>query len=118
VSAVALAAGALLGRPVGFVLVAAAFCGCQLATVLAEARLQARISGSSRATVTSLAGMATDVTVIAVYGGYGLLATGAGNGVAFAVAAVPYLIVALFLLTRGGRRARRRPERMAAGHAG
>ncbi|MFG1780025.1 MFS transporter [Micromonospora sp. NPDC049048] len=102
-SAVALAAGALLARPVGFALVAVAFCGFQLATVLADARLQARITGGSRATVTSLAGMATDLTVIAVYGGYGLLATGAGNGVAFAVAAVPYLIVALLLATRAHR---------------
>ncbi|MER7419186.1 MFS transporter [Micromonospora peucetia] len=102
-SALALAAGALLVRPVGFVLVGAAFCGFQLATVLADARLQARITGGSRATVTSLAGMATDVTIIGVYGGYGLLATGAGNRVAFAVAAVPYLIVALLLLiTRVG----------------
>nr|WP_307854713.1 MFS transporter [Micromonospora sp. C31] len=117
-SALALAAGALLARPVGFALVAAAFCGFQLATVLADARLQARITGGSRATVTSLAGMATDVTIIAVYGGYGLLATGAGNGVAFAVAAVPYLVVALLLATRAGRSARRRPDRTGAGHAG
>ncbi|SCL44058.1 Major Facilitator Superfamily protein [Micromonospora citrea] len=109
VSAAALAAGALLARPVGFVLVAAAFCGFQLATVLADARLQARITGGSRATVTSLAGMATDVTIIAVYGGYGLLATGAGNAVAFAVAAVPYLIVALLLATRAHRPTR--PQR-------
>ncbi|MFG3420381.1 MFS transporter [Micromonospora sp. NPDC049460] len=118
VSGVALAAGALLARPVGFVLVAAAFCGFQLATVLADARLQARVTGSSRATVTSLAGMATDVTIIAVYGGYGLLATGAGNGFAFAVAAVPYLIVALLLVTGGGRRSRGGPGRVAAGRVG
>ncbi|MEH1102744.1 MFS transporter [Micromonospora sp. CPCC 205561] len=117
-SAVALAVGALLARPAGFVLVAAAFCGFQLATVLADARLQARITGGSRATVTSLAGMATDATIIAVYGGYGLLATGAGNGMAFAVAAVPYLIVALLLATRAGRPARRRPRRATAGPAG
>ncbi|WP_433384504.1 MFS transporter [Micromonospora sp. KLBMP9576] len=99
-SALALAAGALLARPVGFALVAVAFCGFQLATVLADARLQARITGPARATVTSLAGMATDATVMAAYGGYGLLATGAGNGVAFAVAAVPYLAVALIVATR------------------
>ncbi|MFY1593970.1 MFS transporter [Micromonospora sp. WMMD737] len=116
-SALALVAGALSARPAGFALVAAAFCGFQLATVLADARLQARITGGSRATVTSLAGMATDVTVIAVYGGYGLLATGAGNPVAFAVAAVPYLIVALLLVTRVGRSGRR-PAPTTAGHAG
>jgi predicted MFS family arabinose efflux permease len=102
-SALALAAGALLARPAGFVLVAAAFCGFQLATVLADARLQARITGTARATVTSLAGTATDLGTIAVYGGYALVATGAGNGVAFAVLTVPYLIVALLLATVRGR---------------
>lgn len=99
-SAVALAAGALSARPAGFVLVAAGFCGFELATVLADARLQERITGPSRATVTSLAGTATDLGTIAVYGGYALLATGAGNGVAFAVLSVPYLIVALALIAR------------------
>ncbi|MEW2384601.1 MFS transporter [Micromonospora sp. NPDC047707] len=104
-SAVALAVGALLGQPVGFVLVGAAFGGFQLATVLADARLQARITGPSRATVTSLAGMATDVTIIAVYATYGLLATAAGNGVAFAVAAGPYLVMALLMAAGRARRA-------------
>ncbi|MEV6816453.1 MFS transporter [Micromonospora sp. NPDC051296] len=108
-SALALAGGALLRRPAGFLLVAVAFCGLQLASVLADARLQARINGPGRATVTSLAGMATDLTIIVVYAGFGLVATVAGNGVAFAVAAVPYLLVAATLATRvaGGRT---RPE--------
>ncbi|MFC0506296.1 MFS transporter [Micromonospora costi] len=101
-AATALAAGALTGHPSGFALIAVAFCAFQLATVLTEARLQARISGPSRATVTSLAGMATDVTIIAVYAGYALVATGAGNAVAFAVAAVPYLGVAVLLALVGG----------------
>ncbi|MFI7546742.1 MFS transporter [Actinoplanes sp. NPDC049599] len=99
-SALALGAGALLARPAGFVAVAAGFCGFQLATVLADARLQARITGAARATVTSLAGTATDLGTIAVYGGYALLATGAGHGVAFAVLALPYLIMALALVAR------------------
>ena len=99
-SGVALAAGALPTRPAGFVLVAAAFCGFQLATVLADARLQARITGSSRATVTSLAGTATDLATVAVYGGYAALATGAGNATAFAVLAGPYLIIAVALVVR------------------
>ncbi|MEV1332971.1 MFS transporter [Micromonospora costi] len=110
-AATALAAGALTGHPSGFVLIAVAFCAFQLATVLTEARLQARIAGPSRATVTSLAGMATDVTIIAVYAGYALVATGAGNAVAFAVAAVPYLGVAVLLALVGG--GSRRPGRSA-----
>ncbi|MEU8185289.1 MFS transporter [Micromonospora sp. NPDC049044] len=97
---VALAAGALLRHPAGFVLLAVAFGAAQLATVLADARLQARVTGTSRATVTSLAGMATDVLVIVTYAGYGLLATAAGNAVAFALTAGAYLVVAVVLLTR------------------
>ncbi|SIM64177.1 MFS transporter [Micromonospora cremea] len=100
----ALAGGALIAHPAGFVLLAVAFGAAQLATVLADARLQARITGSSRATVTSLAGMATDVLIIVTYIGYGLVATAAGNAVAFAVAAGPYLIVALVLVARRRRR--------------
>ena len=108
VSAVALAGGALLRHPAGFVLLAAAFCGLQLASVLADARLQARITGTQRATVTSLAGMATELITIAVYIGFGVAATASGNGIAFALAALPYLLVAVLVLG-GGRRDSGRP---------
>ncbi|WP_431935271.1 MFS transporter [Micromonospora sp. RP3T] len=99
VAAVATAAGALLRHPAGFLLLAVAFAAFQLATVLADARLQARITGDARATVTSLAGMATDLTTVACYAGYGLLAGALGNPAAFAVAVLPYLGVAFWLLT-------------------
>ncbi|MFI6133607.1 MFS transporter [Micromonospora sp. NPDC051141] len=102
VAAVATAAGALLRHPAGFLLLAVAFAAFQLATVLADARLQARITGDARATVTSLAGMATDLTTVACYAGYGLLAGVFGNPVAFAVAVLPYLVVAFRLLTGRG----------------
>ncbi|MEV4824091.1 MFS transporter [Micromonospora sp. NPDC049274] len=98
--AVTLAGGALVRHPAGFVLLAVAFGAAQLATVLADARLQARITGNSRATVTSLAGMATDLLIIGTYAGYGLVATAAGNAVAFAVVAGAYVVVALVLLVR------------------
>ncbi|WP_433309958.1 MFS transporter [Micromonospora chersina] len=103
-AALALAAGALLRHPAGFVLVGVAFAAFQLATVLADVRLQARITGPDRATVTSVAGMATDLTIIAVYAAYGVVAGAAGNAVAFAVAVLPYLLLA-------GRLATRRPAR-------
>lgn len=101
VGALALVVGALVGHPAGFVLIAVAFGAFQLATVLADARLQARITGPSRATITSLAGMATDVTIIGVYGGYAIAATAGGDRVAFALAAVPYLAVAFGLAVCG-----------------
>ncbi|RGC65477.1 Major Facilitator Superfamily protein [Micromonospora sp. MW-13] len=105
VAALALAVGAGVGRPAGFVLIGVAFAAFQLATVLVDARLQAGITGPGRATVTSLAGMGTDLTIVLVYGGYGLVATAAGNRLAFVWAAVPYLVVALVLAV--GRRVRR-----------
>ncbi|MGV9213007.1 MFS transporter [Micromonospora sp. RB23] len=116
--AVALAGGALVRRPAGFVLLAVAFGAAQLATVLADARLQARITGGSRATVTSLAGMLTDVLIIGTYAGYGLVATAAGNAVAFAVAAGAYPLVALALLIRRRRPATVRGDVAAAGARG
>ncbi|MFI5837701.1 MFS transporter [Micromonospora sp. NPDC051300] len=101
-AAAATAAGALLRHPAGFLLLAVSFAAFQLATVLADVRLQARITGDARATVTSLAGMATDLTTVAFYGGYGLLAGALGNPAAFAVAVLPYLPVALRVLTGSG----------------
>jgi MFS family permease len=103
-AAAALAAGALTGRPAGVVLVAVAFGGFELASVVAGARLQHSITGPARATVTSLAGMSTDVATLAVYGSYGALAGLAGHGGAFAVLALPYAAVAAWLLRSGGAR--------------
>ncbi|MER5297942.1 MFS transporter [Streptomyces lasiicapitis] len=98
----ALAAGATLPAaglplPAGVALVALAFCAFQLTTVLADTRLQNSITGPSRATVTSLAGAATELTTVTVYGTYGLLASTTTHGTTFAVFAAPYLLTALVL---------------------
>ncbi|SCE87288.1 Predicted arabinose efflux permease, MFS family [Micromonospora matsumotoense] len=98
---VALVGGAAVRHPGGFVLLGVAFCALQLATVLADARLQARITGPGRATVTSVAGMGTDLAMIVAYGGYAVVAASAGHPAAFMVAAVPYLLVAAALLVSG-----------------
>ncbi|MFI6800830.1 MFS transporter [Streptosporangium canum] len=115
--ALALGAGAISGAPAGFAAIAVAFCLFQMATVLAGARLQDRITGPARATVTSLAGLGTDVTGILVYGGYAAASTVAGHGVIFAVFAVPYLVLALALTRGAGPRSggERRRERRASG---
>lgn len=106
-SAAALIAGALIRHPAGIVLVAVAFGGFQLATVLADVRLQHSITGPARATVTSLAGMTTDVGTIAVYGCYAALASATGHSGAFVLLAAPYLLVAAWILRAG--RATRSP---------
>ncbi|WP_280871906.1 MFS transporter [Streptomyces sp. MJP52] len=99
VSAASLAQGALLGAPLAVAaLVGLAFAGFQLATVLADARLQRAVRGPGRATVTSVAGMGTDLAVVAAYGAYGAL--GASHGLTFAVLASAYAVPAAFLLLR------------------
>ncbi|MGW5621312.1 MFS transporter [Streptomyces olivaceus] len=96
-SALALAVGALAGTPAALVLVALAFGGFQLATVLADVRLQRRIDDTGRATLTSVAGLGTELGNLATYGAYAAVATYAGHGTAFALSAVPYLLTALLL---------------------
>ncbi|MER6996376.1 MFS transporter [Streptomyces sp. NPDC000410] len=111
-AAVALAVGALSGSPAGFVLVGAGFLVFQLADVLADARLQESITGPSRATVTSLAGLGTSLATLLVYGSYAALSglsAHASHGTAFALLAIPYLVVALILSGP-----RRRPVKEAA----
>lgn len=99
---VALAAGAVDGSPRGLILVALAVGGFQAANVLADARLQRRIQDSGRATLTSVAGLGTELATIAAFGGYALIASGHAHGTAFAVFAVPYLVTAAVLLARRG----------------
>ncbi|MEU4875937.1 MFS transporter [Streptomyces sp. NPDC021608] len=106
-AALALAAGALTGGLGGVVLVALAFGGFQLATVLADVRLQRRIEGAGRATLTSVAGLGTELLTIAVYGAYGFLGSAYGHGAAFALFAAPYLATALTLALAAARGSRR-----------
>ncbi|MDX3646011.1 MFS transporter, partial [Streptomyces sp. MB09-02B] len=101
-SAVALAIGALMGTPVGIGLVAVAFGGFQLVNVLADARLQDRIDGARRATLTSVASMGTETATVAVFAAYAAIGAGHAHGVVFALFAVPYLVTAGVLVVRRG----------------
>ena len=94
-----MATGALSDHPAGVLPLAAAFSIFQLVTVVADTRLQDSISGPARATVTSLAGMSTDVVTLVVYGSYAALAEIGGHSGAFAVLMLPYLFVAVTLAT-------------------
>ncbi|AQS70616.1 MFS transporter [Streptomyces pactum] len=98
-SALALAVGAVAGTPAALVLVAVAFGGFQLATVLADARLQERIDDTGRATLTSVAGLGTELGTLTTFGAYAAAATVTGHGTAFALSAAPYLLTALLLAT-------------------
>lgn len=100
VGAVLMAAGALTQHPLGVVALAAAFGVFQCATIVADARLQNSIAGPARATVTSLAGMSTDVATLAVYGSYAALVDLSGHPGAFALLMLPYLAMALWVRRR------------------
>ncbi|NYH55165.1 MFS family permease [Nocardiopsis arvandica] len=107
-AAPAVAAGALLPGPPGWVLLGAGFGVCQAAGVVADARLQDRITGTSRATVTSVAALGTDALTTASYPLYAGVFTLTGHSAAFALFAAPYLVAALVL-------GRSRPRRTASG---
>lgn len=110
VAAVALAAGAVVGHPLGFVAIGIAFCVFQMTEIAAGARLQESMTGSARATVTSVAGLGAEVATIGVFVVYGAASTGAGHQTVFAAWAAVYLLLAGALLRRGWvlNRARRR----------
>ncbi|MFJ7178787.1 MFS transporter [Streptomyces massasporeus] len=96
-AALALAVGALARSLAGVVLVSLAFAGFQLAEVLADVRLQHRIDESRRATLTSVAGLGTELATVATFGVYALLGTDLAHSSVFAVLAIPYLVTALAL---------------------
>ncbi|WP_432119191.1 MFS transporter [Streptomyces sp. bgisy032] len=96
-AALALAVGAVARSLPGVALVGLAFAGFQLAEVLADVRLQHRIDESRRATLTSVAGLGTELVTVATFGVYALLGTDRAHGTVFAVLAIPYLVTALAL---------------------
>ncbi len=95
-SAVLISAGSLVDRPwVGFAGIAVGYGLLNNAMIVSEARLQDVITGPARATVTSSAGLATEVVALAVY--LGFAATGGFASVPVQVAAlgVPLVLVAV-----------------------
>ncbi|MFI9815418.1 MFS transporter [Saccharothrix variisporea] len=80
-SALLLAAAGYLRHPAGLALVAVSYGFYRLVLVVAETRLQERITGPARATVTSVAGLGSEAVAYAVYatwvvGGTALVAAG------------------------------------------
>jgi hypothetical protein len=109
VAAALLAAGAMLPAPGGFVLVAIAFGGFQAATVAVDARLQALIDGPARATITSGAGLATELLTVGVFVVYGAGSSVFGHATLFVAFSALYVVPVVLLA--GGTRRRRAPRR-------
>ncbi|MFI6519030.1 MFS transporter [Spirillospora sp. NPDC050679] len=101
-AALCLAAGALSRHPAGMLPVALAYGIFQWAATIADARLQHQITDHARATVTSLAGIGEEAVALLAFTGYALGSTWTGPDHLFAIAAAPYLLLAL-LLHRTGR---------------
>jgi hypothetical protein len=99
-AATALAAGALMRIPAGFVLVAVGFCLFQIVTIVVDAHLQDAIEGDARSTVTSLASLGTEVLVIACFAAYAAGSAFASHAILFAAGAATYLVVAALVARR------------------
>ena len=67
---VAIAVGALAGESYGFVGIAVGYGLLQMAIVVAQIRLQHAITTSARATVTSVAGLLSELGAVVVYGAF------------------------------------------------
>ncbi|MDQ3676690.1 MAG: MFS transporter [Actinomycetota bacterium] len=116
-AATGLALGALSGLPAGFVGIAAAFCAFQALQVVVDTRLQDAIRGPARSTVTSLAGLATELLVLAVFAGYGAGSALAGDATLFACFAGVYVVIAAAMLrAEPSRRSRRRTRPLGRSH--
>ncbi|MEV7396869.1 MFS transporter [Aeromicrobium sp. NPDC092404] len=100
VAAVALAAGAMLGGAglvgvIGFALVGLGYGLLTNATVVAEARLQDAIEGPARATVTSVAGLISELVALAIFALVALLSLWLTTASLMAVLTVPVAATAL-----------------------
>jgi predicted MFS family arabinose efflux permease len=84
-------------RLVGFVGIALAFTAFQAVTVAVGARLQDAVTGDARSTVTSLAGLATDLAAIGVFALYAAGSAVASHRGLFVALALVYLPVAVLL---------------------
>lgn len=97
--AVLLAAGALAGHPLGFLGIGGCYVALWYGSLVCDARLQHAMSGTARATVTSVAGLTEEVVALAVFAGFGLASASASVGVPVLIAAnaVPMLLLAAAL---------------------
>lgn len=87
-----LAAGCLAATVPAWVAISAGYGLGQAAVVLVEARIQAVVRGAARATVTSVAGLGSEVLSIGLYLLWGLAADPAGRPAATALVTVPLLL--------------------------
>src|SRR3954451_13562994 len=86
--------GALVVPTVGFVAIACGYGVLNNMMLVSEARLQQVIRGPARATVTSVAGLGTEVGALLVYGGFAFASPLLSVSVLVALVGVPLVVVA------------------------
>ena len=99
-AAVLISAGALATPWLGFAAIAVGYGLLNNAMVVSEARLQDVIGGPARATVTSVAGLATEVVALAVYVGFAATSGLVPVPVQVAALGVPLAVLALWTRRR------------------
>lgn len=95
--AVSVGVGAVTGHPVGFAAIAVGYAMANCVMIVADARLQDAIPGLARATITSIVGLGSELTAVAVvmsYAGGSLLFP---IGIVVALNALPLLGVSALL---------------------
>ncbi|MBB5079423.1 MFS transporter [Nonomuraea endophytica] len=87
--------GSGAGLWAGFAAIAVAFAAFYWAVAVLDARLQDMIGDEARATVTSMAGLGSEVAALGVFAFYGFGSGWAAPWVLVALVAVPYLVMAV-----------------------
>ena len=95
-----LAAGAGLGGWLGCALMAAGYGLLNSVMLATETRLQALITGQARATVTSVGGVGTELTALAVYLAFGIGSSWWTMATLFAIAVIPTALVGALIARR------------------
>ncbi|MBM7458686.1 MFS transporter [Rhodococcus coprophilus] len=91
--ALVLAAGALAGDIAGFVAVGIGYGALHHTAIVAEARLQASMSGRARATVSSVVGVTSEIASVALFAGFALGSVWLPFSVLVAGAMLPLLVL-------------------------
>jgi len=87
-----IAAGVLSAHPAGIVMVALGYGALQLTIIVADARLQDGIALGARATVTSVAGLLSELVAVTVYAGF------AGGAAAMSISVMVAILAGLVVL--------------------
>ncbi|MFZ2529465.1 MAG: MFS transporter [Rhodococcus sp. (in: high G+C Gram-positive bacteria)] len=93
-AAMLIAAGAVAGGVAGFVAIGIGYGAVHNAVIVSEVRMQDAMSGSARATVTSVAGLTSEVASLALFVGFALGSVWLSLSILVAAVAVPLLLVA------------------------